>query len=424
MFAHFGPNTFTDKEWGDGTENPDVFAPSDLDCEQWVLTAKQAGMRGIIITAKHHDGFCLWPSRFSTHTVRESAWRDGQGDVLEELSEACKRHGMRFGVYLSPWDRNHPDYGTPLYNTVFASTLEEIHSSYGDIFEQWFDGAGDDPKNRLMRYDWTLFNSTVLNINPQAIIFSDVGPGCRWMGNENGIAGATNWSLLNTEGFSPGRNSPPLDTLNQGNANGKNWIPAEVDVSIRPGWFFSDETTPQIKTAEELMQIYYTSVGRNANLLLNVPPDRTGRINAADSTRLMEFKAMRESLFSDNKAGRAEITASDTRGRKYATKNLTDNDFDTYWCTDEDVKKATLQVSWDEPVDISHVVLQEYIPLGQRVKGFKIESVDADGSTSEIASGTTIGYKRILRTDKVSVRKIKITIEAKAPIVMNNLEIY
>ena len=290
MFCHFGPNTFTGKEWGDGTETEDMFNPSDLDCRQWAATAKAAGFKGIIITAKHHDGFCLWPSPVSSHTVAQSTWRNGQGDVLRELSEACKEYGIKFGVYISPWDRNDPHYGTDAYNDVYVKTLESVlGGAYGPVFEQWLDGAnGEGPNGKKQQYDWPLFHGTILRLQPQAVIFSDVGPGCRWVGNEKGRAGRTNWGKLDIEGFTPGHGAPPVDTLNQGNRYGSHWVPAETDVSIRPGWFWKASETPQVKTVQQLLKIYYESVGRNSLLLLNVPPDERGHIDPVDSTRLME----------------------------------------------------------------------------------------------------------------------------------------
>jgi alpha-L-fucosidase len=233
MFVHFGPNTFTNVEWGDGKEDPRLFNPADVDCRQWASVAKAAGMRGIIITAKHHDGFCLWPSKYSAHTVRESPWKDGKGDLLKELSEACREYGLKFGVYLSPWDQNHPAYGTAEYNQIFANTLDEVLSGYGDVFEQWFDGAnGEGEDGKKQKYDWPLYHSVVYKNQPHAIIFSDIGPGCRWMGNERGVAGETNWSTLNTEGYGPGLDAPSVEVLNRGDEGGKNWVPAETDVSI------------------------------------------------------------------------------------------------------------------------------------------------------------------------------------------------
>lgn len=427
MFIHFGPNTFTNKEWGHGDEDPKVFNPTKLDARQWARTAKAAGMKAIIITAKHHDGFCLWPSKFSTHTVRESAWKDGKGDVLRELSNACKEYGLKFGVYLSPWDRNHPAYGTPEYNQIFAKTLDEVLSSYGNVFEQWFDGAnGEGANGKKQEYDWPLFRSVVFKHQPKAIIFSDIGPGCRWMGNESGIAGETNWSTLNTDGFGMGHNAPPTQVLNQGNENGKYWIPAEVDVSIRPGWFYSPDTDNRVKTLTHLQKIYYSSIGRNSNLLLNVPVSREGLIHPNDSTRLMEFKKLVDESFKANLALGKTVSASAFRGndKQFNPKNLSDGKYDTYWATDDAVRQASLVVDLGKPTEINRVVLQEYIPLGQRVKAFKVEAWN--GSKFEtIDQQTTIGYKRILAFPTLKTAKVRVTIlEANACPVLSELAIY
>ncbi len=414
MFVHFGPNTFTDVEWGNGKEDPKVFYPTDLDCSQWAKIAREAGMKGIIITAKHHDGFCLWPSKYSTHTVRESLWKDGKGDVLRELSDACREEGLKFGVYISPWDQNHPSYGSPDYNQTFSNTLTEVLSSYGDVFEQWFDGAGgEDPKLMQQHYDWPLYNGTVHKLQPNAVIFSDVGPGCRWMGNERGVAGETNWSLLDIEGFEPGIGAPPSDTLNRGNKYGHKWVPAEVDVSIRPGWFYSASSDSQVKTVEKLMEIYFTSVGRNANLLLNVPPDRRGRIHPLDSARLMEFRAVRERTFEVDYARTARIDASSSRGfrPRFSPSNLNDGKYDTFWTTNDDVSSASIILDLKERRDVKMVVLQEYIPLGQRVERFSIEIRTDDNSPwHEVFNGTTIGYKRIALFPEQEAEQIKVNI--------------
>lgn len=427
MFIHFGPNTFTDVEWGNGKEDPKVFNPSDLDCRQWAATAKAAGMKGIILTVKHHDGFCLWPSKYSKYTVRESLWKDGKGDVLKELSEACKEYGLKLGVYLSPWDRNHPDYGTPEYNQVFANTLAEIHDNYGDIFEQWFDGANGDESHggKKQVYDWPLFYKTVYDRHPNAVIFSDIGPGCRWMGNERGIAGETNWSKLNIEGFGPGIDAPPSDTLNMGNVQGLNWIPAEVDVSIRPGWFYSPSTDDKVKSVEQLMDIYYTSVGRNANLLLNVPADRSGKIHPNDSTRLMEFRRALDNEFVTNLAKGAKIKASESRNG-FGASNLLDDDYNTYWATSDDVTSASLEIDLKNIEVFNRIVLQEYIPLGQRVAEFDVEYWDSEKNEWQpLVSATTIGYKRILRFPTISSSKVRINIrKSLACPVLNNVEIY
>jgi len=427
MFIHFGPNTFTNVEWGDGKEDPKVFNPTALDCRQWAATAKAAGMTAIIITAKHHDGFCLWPSKYSTHTVRESAWKDGKGDVLKELSEACREYGLKFGVYLSPWDQNHPQYGTPEYNQVFSNTLDEVLGSYGHVFEQWFDGAnGEGPNGKRQVYDWDLFHNTVFRNQPHAIIFSDVGPGCRWMGNESGVAGETNWSTMNIEGFGPGREAPSSRILNSGEPDGKAWVPAETDVSIRPGWFYSPATDNRVKSLAKLVDIYYTSIGRNSNLLLNVPPDRRGLIHPNDSMRLMEFRRLIDESFAVNLAKNAKFTASHTRGQssKYAAKNLIDGKFDTYWTTDDDQLSASIEIDLGEEKTFNRLMLQEYYPLGQRVKSFSVGYWDGS-AWQTLDKQTTIGYKRILRFPMITTRKLQVIIEESlACPILNGIGVY
>jgi len=383
MFIHFGPNTFTDVEWGDGKENPKVFNPTQLDCRQWASIAKNAGMKGIIITAKHHDGFCLWPSKYSTHTVRESPWKNGKGDLLKELSDACKEFNLKFGVYLSPWDQNHPSYGTQEYNEIFANTLTEVLTNYGSVYEQWFDGAnGEGPNGKKQEYDWDLFHETVYRHQPHAIIFSDIGPGARWMGNERGIAGETNWSTLNVTGFSRGHGAPPTKSLNEGDMNGEAWVPAETDVSIRPGWFYSPRTNDKVKTLEQLLDIYYSSVGRNSNLLLNVPPDQRGLIHPNDSLRLMEFKKAIDKEFSTNILQKATITAKHTRGNSsaYGAGNLLNDDDDSYWATDDNITQSCIEITLPQPESFNRFMVQEYILLGQRVAAFSIEAWNAQTS--------------------------------------------
>ncbi|WP_222538964.1 alpha-L-fucosidase [Pedobacter polysacchareus] len=424
MFIHFGPNTFTDKEWGHGDEDPKVFNPTKLDARQWARTAKAAGMKAIIITAKHHDGFCLFPSKYSTHTVRESAWKNGKGDVLKELSAACKEYGLKFGVYLSPWDRNHPKYGTPEYNQVFANTLKEVHTQYGPVFEQWFDGAkGEKEKNQ--DYDFKLFNSIVRANNPQAVIFSDIGPDARWMGNERGVAGTTNWSTLNTDGFGVGAAAPAASVLNTGNENGKYWIPAEVDVSIRPGWFYSANTDDKVKTLKELVSIYETSIGRNGNLLLNVPVNREGLIHPNDSTRLMEFKRTIDASYKTNLARGKKVTVSNTRkGAQFTAANLTDGNPATYWATADQLKTAAITIDFGKATELNRLVLQEYIALGQRVKSFSVEYLDGD-TYKKLDQQTTIGHKRILSFPRIKTTKIRVHIlEANACPVLSEIAAY
>ena len=268
LFIHFGPNTFSGKEWGDGTEPEDIFNPTDMDCRQWAQVARDAGFKGVILTAKHHDGFCLWPNPVSRHTVRQSAWKNGEGDVLKDLSEACAEYGLGLGIYISPWDRFDPHYGTPEYNQVFEETLRSALGGYGPVFEQWFDGAcGEGPNGKRQEYDWPLYYKTVFDLQPDAIVFSDVGPGCRWVGNERGVAGRTSWSTYETANFVPGIDSPKREAKNEGIRGGSLWVPSESDVSIRPGWFWRESENDQVKSLQELLGIYYTSVGRNSLLL-------------------------------------------------------------------------------------------------------------------------------------------------------------
>lgn len=426
MFIHFGPNTFTDKEWGHGDEDPKVFNPTELDARQWARTAKLAGMKGIIITAKHHDGFCLWPSEYSKHTVRESAWKNGKGDVLAELSAACKEYGLLFGVYLSPWDRNHPAYGTPEYNQVFANQLREVHTKYGDVFEQWFDGAnGEGPNGKKQVYDWNLFESTVKKYHPEVIFFSDAGPGCRWIGNENGFAGTTNWSTINRKEFAPGMHGIQ-EKLNKGQEGGEDWVPGEADVSIRPGWFYSPSTDDKVKTLPWLLDIYYGSVGRNANLLLNVPVDRRGRIHANDSVRLMELKRTLDADFKTNLAVRARTAVTNNRPNNTMSSavHLTDNNYNTYWAVAEGKHTAEISLSFEKAVTFNRVAIQEFIPLGQRVKAFTVSVLDG-GQYREIARETTIGYKRILRLPNTTTTSVKITLlDALASPVISEVKLF
>ena len=444
LFCHFGPNTFTGLEWGESTEAEDIFNPTALDCNQWVSVAKNAGFQGIILTAKHHDGFCLWPNPQSTHTVRESVWRNGKGDVLKELSEACNRGGVKFGIYISPWDRNAPTYGTNAYNKVFLKTLRHAHTHYGPIFEQWFDGAnGEGPNGKKQVYDWKKFNGQTKKLQPNAVIFSDVGPGCRWVGNEEGKCGRTCWSRLDVEGREPGKNAPSQDTLNAGNYNGACWIPAETDVSIRPGWFWRESEHP--KSVQELLKIYYNSVGRNSLLLLNVPPDSRGLIPAEDSLRLMGFRAALDSIFAHDLAKNIRnicvsnfrrVYEPDHTGNCYSWRNtvfiepccgfsVIDVDYDTYWATDDSVTTAWLEIQFSQPKTFNRVMLQEYIPLGQRVEKFHVEVEDENGTWRTIAEETTIGYKRIVLTETVTTKKVRIVIDkSRACIVLNRVGLF
>ncbi len=427
LFCHFGPNTFTNVEWGHGTEPEDVFNPTDLDCDQWCRIAQQAGARGIIITAKHHDGFCLWPSRYSTHTVRESAWRDGKGDVLRELSAACRRHGLKFGVYLSPWDRNHPQYGTPEYNDVYVNTLTELLTNYGDLFEIWWDGAnGEGPNGKKQVYDFHRFEQVAAKLQPNAVVFSDIGPGCRWVGNERGlILTETNWCTLDTAGFSRGLGAPPNDTLNQGNANGAHWIPAECDVSIRPGWFYHTEEDQQVKTPEQLWDIYRQSVGRGANLVLNVPPDRRGHIHARDSASLVAFGEKTRQSFAKNLAkGKKVITPFRSCAftpKKYRSLML-DGDRTTFDHFPWEVRQIDIDLGKKRAFNT--VLLREAIAQGQWVQAFSIEVYGKNG-WQEVARSTTIGARKMLQFPEQRASQIRIKIQAsKKQAIISEVEVY
>lgn len=424
LFMHFGPNTFTDLEWGHGTEDPNSFNPTQMDCKQWARIARDAGAKGIIITAKHHDGFCLWPSKFSTHTVRESKWRDGKGDVLKELSAACKEYGIKFGIYISPWDRNHPRYGTPEYNDVYVQTMKEAVGTYGPIFEMWWDGAnGEGPNGKKQVYDFKRFEKTIRQIAPNAVVFSDIGPDIRWVGNESGIAGETNWNLLDTAGFKRGAGGPSQDSLNQGNVNGKNWIPAECDVSIRPGWFYHQKEDDKVKSGEELMSLYVKSVGRGSSFLLNVPPDTRGLIHQNDSAALMAFRNLREGFYKNNLAYRKPVKVSADRVG-YLSNLLTDGVSFSHWAPPENQKICWIEVDLGQTQSFNTVNLQEFLGYGQRVQSFAIDVWDGN-EFKEIKKGTTIGRKRILQFDQQQSSKIRVRItDSKAAPVLSNIEVY
>lgn len=411
-FVHFNMNTFTGAEWGEGKETPKQFDPKALDCRQWARVCKGAGMKGIILTAKHHDGFCLWPSKYTEHTVANSPWKDGKGDVLRELSDACKEYGLLFGVYLSPWDRHEPSYGdSPRYNEHFKNQLREVLTNYGEVFEVWFDGAcGEGPNGKRQEYDWPAFVQVVRECQPNAVIFSDAGPDIRWVGNEAGKAAETNWSLLNRDEFAPG--SPRYKELTEGHENGTHWLPAECDVSIRPGWYYRRTEDKKVKTLEELSDIYFESVGRNGSLLLNLPVDQRGLVNEYDAARLVELRGHLDELLGHNLAAGASVTASNTRGSDgaFVAGNVTDGDRNTYWATDDGTNSAWLEVDLGAPQSVRIAEIAENIALGQRVKRFHVD-YEKDGAWVTVASGTTIGNKRLLRFEPMTAQKFRFVIE-------------
>lgn len=419
LFAHFGPNTFTGKEWGEGTEKEEVFAPAKLDCKQWCRVAKAAGAKGIIITAKHHDGFCLWPSKYSTHTVRESNWRNGKGDVLKELSEACKIYGLKFGVYISPWDRNHPDYGTEKYNDVFVNMMTEIFTRYGPIWELWWDGAnGEGPNGKQQVYDWDRFKKTVKKLSPNTVVFSDIGPHIRWVGNERGIAGETNWNTLDTVGFKAGLGAPHVDTLNRGNVNGKVWIPAECDVSIRPGWFYHGEENDKVKSPRQLFDLYLKSVGRGATLLLNVPPDDRGLFHANDSAALVGFRQLRVKSFSKDLCSNAVMSVI-TNGQKPVGQNI-----DKVKALQlKDIANQQIQVQFKQAVQLNCLVLQEDLRQGQSVEAFYVE-IKNKGKVKRF-NYTTIGHKRIITFPAITADRILVGFPAaKQAVLISSVQAY
>jgi alpha-L-fucosidase len=427
-------NTFTNKEWGDGSEKPEQFNPTKLDAKQWAKTIKEAGMKGVIITAKHHDGFCLWPSKYTEHSVKNSPWKNGKGDVLKDLSEACKEYGLKMGVYLSPWDRNHAQYGKPEYVAYFHNQLRELLTNYGDILEVWFDGAnggtgyygGANEARKIDNktyYQWDKAVAIVRELQPNAVIFSDCGPDVRWVGNEEGWAKETNWSLLRRDEVYPGYQK--YKELRSGHEDGTHWVPAECDVSIRPGWYYHKSEDTQVKSLEELVDIYYESVGRNASLLLNLPVDIRGLVHEKDAAQLMALKQQIDKDLSNNLALHAKVSATNHRRNNsvYQVDNVIDENPETYWATDDNIKEAVITISFNEPTRVNRMLLEEYIPLGQRVNSFTIEA-EVDGAWKQVDSQTTVGDKRILRFDTVETIKLRLNIKAKAAITIANLELY
>lgn len=411
-FVHFGMNTFTDREWGEGNEDPALFAPSDFDARQWARAFVDAGVRGVILTAKHHDGFCLWPTKTTAHSVRSSPWRDGQGDVVREVAEACREAGLKFGVYLSPWDRNSPVYGdSRKYNDLYAAQLTELLTGYGPLFEVWWDGAcGEGRNGKRQEYDWPRFERLVRELQPNAVIFSDVGPDVRWVGNEHGFAGDTCFATFEAGSYGRGAGGPPQAMLNEGVRGGKQWMPAECDVSLRPGWFFHEREAP--KSVDELLEIHERSIGRGAGLLLNVPADRRGRIADVDVARLREWRTTLDALYGDDLA-RAEFVRfpkGSSERPEGPARRACDGDPATFWAPEEGDATPTLFVPLDRPRWIERVVLSEPIALGQRITRFTLEA-RVDGTWHEAARGTTVGRKRIVSFAAVEANAVRLRID-------------
>ncbi|QPH38984.1 alpha-L-fucosidase [Pedobacter endophyticus] len=424
-FFHFGINTFTNREWGDGKEDISQFNPAQLDAEQWVKTVKNAGFKQVIITAKHHDGFCLWPSKFTRHTIANTPYKDGKGDIVKEVADACKKYDVGFGVYLSPWDRNSPDYGSDAYNTYFVNQLTELLTQYGQVDEVWFDGAnGEGPNGKKQVYDFNSWYSLIRKLQPQAVIAVQ-GPDVRWVGTETGVGRETEWSVLPIAEQSqekiaessqkdinviPGvlgsykdqdRGSRPKIR----NAAGLVWYPAETDVSIRPGWFYHPAENPKVKTADQLMNIYFTSVGRNGVLLLNIPPNTAGLIAESDVKNLNAFSEKMQATFSNNLAKKAIVKA--TSGKN--TETLFDGKLNTYFTTSKKDTTATLEFKFDKSIKFNVLALQENISVGQRIEKFSAEYFDGHHWIA-FASGTTVGYKRLLKLEEINTNRVRFNI--------------
>ncbi len=429
-FVHFGVNTFTDREWGDGREDPALFNPTDFDARQWARVFRQAGMKLVILTAKHHDGFCLWPSRQTGHSVRRSPWRGGRGDVVREVAAACRAEGLRFGIYLSPWDRHEPTYGDgPAYNRFYRAQLRELLTGYRPVDEVWFDGAcGEGPNGKTQAYDWPSCYRVVRELQPQAAI-SGMAPDVRWVGTETGVGRETEWSVLplaptGLPASFPGNAPNPLDDVfaprdvTEPDPGERDrladvpllaWYPAEADVSIRPGWFYHPAEDHVVKTPEELVEIYFNSVGRNSVLLLNVPPDRRGRIADADIRNLLGMRAILDATFRTDLAAGSRISASNEAvGHESAA--VARSKAGKYWTTPEGVETAWLELSLPHSISFDCVLLQEAIRTGQRVEQFRLEAWK-DSEWEVFARGTTIGYKRLLRFDPVQTQRVRLVIE-------------
>lgn len=424
-FFHFGVNTFTGREWGDGKEDPAIFNPVKLDAEQWVKTVKDAGFRQVIITAKHHDGFCLWPTKTTDHSVKSSQWKNGNGDVVKEVANACKKLNIGFGVYLSPWDRNTATYGSDAYNDFFEQQLTELLTWYGKVDEVWFDGAnGEGPNGKKQVYDFDRWYALIRKLQPQAVI-AIMGPDVRWVGTETGKGRAMEWSVVPVNNLDQGSiaagSQKDLTFKPQGDMRGNDlgsrekimhakglvWYPAETDVSIRPGWFYHADQDSKVKTPKTLNDIYYTSVGMNSVLLLNIPPDKDGLINAADVKNLQDWAAMRKQIFGTNLLTGAIMTCSNGTG----TKNITDGRYNTWFTTRGNDTTTTIVCTLKKSATFNVLSLQENISVGQRVEKFSAWYENA-GSWEKFTEGTTIGYKRLLKFAPVTARKIKIEIES------------
>ena len=413
MFVHLTVNTFTGKEWGDGAELPRIFDPARLDARQWARTARAAGFRSMILTAKHHDGFCLWQTATTGHSVRNSPWRDGKGDVVREFVDACRAENLGVGLYLSPWDRHEPRYGSGKdYNDFYLAQLTELLTGYGPLVEIWFDGAnGEGPDGRHQRYDWPRIHSTVRRLQPNAVMFSDAGPDVRWIGNESGSAGETCWAQVDPKSVpEPGYSRPGVEeALQQGDPHGSVWRPGEADVSIRPGWFWHAAEDDKARSAENLLELYFNSVGRNAKLLLNVPPTREGLFHDNDVRALGEFARRRDALFARNLLVGARVRAN-AQAHGHPASSVLDGAADSYWSVGGEARSGWIEFELPGPIEFDVLRLQEAIAFGQHIANYRAE-YRQDGVWRPLARGTTIGCQKLDRFAPVSTDRLRISID-------------
>ncbi|MGQ0647378.1 MAG: alpha-L-fucosidase [Gemmatimonadaceae bacterium] len=413
LFVHFGVNTYTNREWGDGSEDPRLFRPTRFDAREWARIARRAGFKAIVLTAKHHDGFCLWPSSVSTHGVSSSAWRDGHGDIVGDLAGACRVEGLGLGLYLSPWDRHEASYGdSPRYMDFYVAQLEELLTRYGKVVEVWFDGAnGEGPNGKRQVYDWPRIHATVRRLQPGAVMFSDAGPDVRWIGNERGVAGETCWSTIDPAAVPyAGYDAPGVgELLQRGDPRGGVWRPGETDVSIRPGWFWHPAEDGKVRSAGNLLDLYFTSVGRNSKLLLNVPPTTDGLWHPNDVTSLDVFASRRTDLF-DRDLCRGARVISDSRGSS-GSALVVDPDPETWWGTDPGIQRATLELVLGRPSRANVLRLAEPIVHGQSIERYSV-AIATGGTWRPATSGTTIGYARLARFEAATVERVRVTVES------------
>lgn len=438
-FIHYGINTFAGKEWSDGTLSPEIFNPTNQDTEQWVKVLKFAGMSGIIFTAKHHDGFCMWQTATTDYSIKSSPYKEGKGDIMAELQAACKKHGMKLGVYLSPWDRHSDKYGTPEYNDYYVAQLTELLTGYGEIFAVWLDGAcGAEADGKPKQtYDFGRYYEVIRKLQPNAVI-SNCGPDVRWVGNEGGFAREGEWSVVPEIDFatqniiarsqqSEGQNMlrQALDMTGEDLGSREMllpydefvWLPAEVDVSVRPGWFYHKSQDGRVRSVNNLTYIYYTAWGGNSLLLLNVPPDVTGRINDADVDKLVRFRDRVEAAFSKPVPIDGATAPEHEAGNKI--KNVTRYGFDkksydalSYYTPLEEADSYEITLKLAKTAKIDKLRLIENVAYSQRVESFRIEAKDKTGAFGTVYRGKTIGFNRIAYFKPVTTNEVRLVIES------------